>query len=220
VTPDVLIARPETELLVEWALDWLSRTPISRPVILDIGTGSGAIALSLASQQASDWRGRIIASDVSAAALAVARQNRDRLATEQGRPTGLNRVHFVRGSLTAWFGGPAHLVLANLPYLREDQLTDEPSIAVEPSLALRGGNDDGLGLIRALIADLPRVLAPQGAVALEIDPSQAETIAELLQRVLPSASVTTHADLAGRARFVTAERPRRLPIVPDREFGG
>jgi release factor glutamine methyltransferase len=104
------------------------------------------------------------------------------------------------------------LVLANLPYLRPDQVAANPDLASEPAIALVGG-DDGLVPIRRLVADLSRILAPNGALGLEIDPSQAATVAALVANTLPGAAVSVRPDLAGLARHVVALRNRdQLPV--------
>ncbi|MDP9354340.1 MAG: peptide chain release factor N(5)-glutamine methyltransferase [Chloroflexota bacterium] len=196
VRPGVLVPRPETELLVEWALGWLGQR--SAGIVLDVGTGSGAIAVGVAAHLPPDWEGRIIASDVSTGALAVAAANCDRHGVR-------DRVRFVRGDLATWCGGPVGLLLANLPYLRPDQVEGNADLRPEPVLALLGGAD-GLDLIRRLIGDAPRVLAPGGALALEIDPSQAEIVAGLVSAALPDAAVEILPDLVGLARYVVARR--------------
>lgn len=201
VSPDVLVPRPETELLVEWALAWLDRG--SCRLVLDLGTGSGAIILALAAHGGSARGDFYAGSDLSAAALAVAQQNQVSLAGHGA----IASVRWVRGHLGSWSGRKADLILANLPYLRPDQLAGNRDLAAEPALALVAG-DDGLALIRQLIEDLPRLLAPGGAVGLEIDPSQADEVAGQLSRVLPDAEITVRPDLAGHARHVTAERAR------------
>ena len=192
--PEVLIPRPETELLVEWALAWLARRPAA--TVVDVGTGTGAIPLALATALGPDWHGTIVGSDRFPAPVALAAENRARLDL-----TG--RVGLVRGSLLAWCAGPVDLITANLPYLRPDQVAGNPMLAAEPVDALVAG-PDGLDLIRELIVDLPRVLRSDGAVILEIDPSQAETVRELIEAALPRAVVSVIPDLSGRARFVTA----------------
>lgn len=191
VAPGVLIPRPATELLVEWALAW----PADRPadMVVDVGTGSGAIALSLAAHLPATWQGSIIAADISPVAMRIAATNRQQLALT-------NRVSLVRGDLLSWCGH-ADLVLANLPYLQPEQVAENPDLAAEPALALLGGAD-GLALIRRLIADLPRVLGPGGGVALEIDPNQACAVRSLLQTTF--SNVHVHADLAGLPRCVSA----------------
>ena len=195
VRPGVLIPRPETEILVEWALTWLRDT--TDATVLDAGTGSGAIALSLASHLPVTWRGRILASDISAAALSVARENRSRLGL-------VGRVDLIRGDLGSWCAGPLDLLLANLPYLRPDQLTSNRELAAEPPIALVGGAD-GLDPLRRLLTDTPRLLAPRGAIAVEIDPSQAATARDLVGSTLAHGTVTVHDDLAGLPRVVTGD---------------
>lgn len=200
VSPAVLVPRPETELLVEWARARIERRPEN--VVLDLGTGSGAIVLSLASDLDPSRLHRLIGSDISPGALAIARQNQVRL----GHHGAVTWVRWVLGNLGEWSAPGVDLVLANLPYLRPDQLADNPELRAEPEAALVAG-DDGLALIRPLIADLPRLLAPGGAVGLEIDPSQAEAVGSLLGAALPDRAITVRPDLAGFARHVTAEAP-------------
>lgn len=206
VTPDVLVPRPETELLVEWARGWLLAPGRDRAHVVDVGTGSGAIAIGLASLLPATWAGRITAVDVSPAALMVAAANLDQIQSAMSRPSALGRVTFQPSDLLESVAGSVDLVLANLPYLTPEQVNGNADLAAEPRLALDGG-PDGLDLIRRLVADLPLRLADGGAVALELDPGQAETVAALLKVAEPDASVTVHHDLAGHARFVTMERP-------------
>jgi release factor glutamine methyltransferase len=195
VEPGVLVPRPETEILVEWALGWLrAREPATA---VDVGAGSGAIALSLAHHLAPEWSGRLLAADISPAAIAVVARNRRRLQLEP-------RVALVQGSLTHWLRGPVDLLLANLPYLRPEQLVANPELAAEPRQALAGG-EDGLDLIRELLTDSPRVLAPHGALGIEIDPSQREAVAALARATWPSAAIQVLRDLAGRDRHVIVE---------------
>jgi release factor glutamine methyltransferase len=197
VGPDVLVPRPETEHLVTWAISWLrarERNPIT---VVDVGTGSGAIAIGLAAAMAPDWQGRIIATDVSADALSVAARNRARLDPN-------NYVTIVQGSLLERLRSPVDLILANLPYLRPEQLAENPSLVAEPRLALDGGAD-GLDLIRQLLADAPRVLTPNGAIGLEIDPSQRDEVVNLAQQAFPGSETQVLHDLAGLDRHVTIQ---------------
>lgn len=196
VGPGVLVPRPETELLVEWAVGWLADRPEAR--VIDVGTGSGAIALAVAVHAAPHFGGLIVGSDVSAVALGFATRNRARCGLTE-------RVALVRGNLLDWCRGPVDLVLANLPYLRPEQAAGNRELAAEPSLALVGGAE-GLDLIRRLLAGAPRVLAPHGAIALELDPSQAEAAAALAGATFPRAHVRIMPDLAGLARFVAVSR--------------
>jgi len=197
VDPGVLVPRPETELLVEWAISWLSRRGHDRVTVVDIGTGSGAIAISIAAKMEPGWLGRIIAADVSPTALSVAARNRSRLDLHQ-------RVSLVEGSLTSWLQDPVDLVLANLPYLRPAQIAENPELAAEPRLALDGG-PDGLELVRGLLEDAPRVLAPGGAIGLELDPSQRGEAESLAQRAFPGSEIRVLRDLAGFDRHVVIQ---------------
>lgn len=196
VTPSVLVPRPETELLVEWTMQRIAARAASTRVV-DVGTGSGAIAVSLAAMTATT---RVFASDISVAALAIARGNAARQHVE-------GRVAFVCGDLLSWLGQPVEMILANLPYLTDAQ-ADAPDIHAEPRSALAAGGEDGFDLYRALIPQAPPRLAPGGAFAFEIDPSQAESALALCAITFPRAVIESHPDLAGHARFVTVETSR------------
>jgi release factor glutamine methyltransferase len=197
ITADVLVPRPDTEPLVEWGLAWLREHP--HALVADIGTGSGAIALSLTYHAPPDWSGHTIATDTSTAALAVARENADSLLLAERR----QRIRFAQGNLTAPITEPVHLLLANLPYLTPDQIAGNPHLAHEPTVALDGGSD-GLDLIRAVVDDLSRVLQPGGAVGFEIDPSQSAALQRLLRRALPGRRIEVVHDLAGDERHIVA----------------
>jgi release factor glutamine methyltransferase len=197
VTPDVLIPRPETEHLVELALGW-ARGRVGHLRVVDVGTGSGAIALALARHlpEAQVW-----AVDRSFAALRVARANAARL--------GLSaRVHFLQADLLTACGGPApsfDLIAANLPYIPADALPDLPVARHEPLLALDGG-PEGLTLIRRLIAQAPRALAAHGLLLMEIEATQGEQVTALAAQVFPGATIQVHQDYAGLPRVLSVER--------------
>lgn len=197
VGPGVLIPRPETEVLVEWALEWLrDRQPAT---IVDIGTGSGAIALSIAMhRQAGD---QIFGVDLSRAAIRYAAANRADLGLDDS-------VHLVLGDLLGWCSGPIELVLGNLPYLRPEQVSSNPDLRAEPVSALSSGSD-GLDAIRRLLADVSRVMSASGAIALEIDPSQTEAMLKLMGTTLRGARVDVLRDLAGWDRVVVGTLPSR-----------
>ncbi len=193
VTPATLVPRPETELLVEWGMRWLGTHPHARTAV-DVGTGSGAIAVSLA-HAVPDLA--VIACDISREALQVAAGNAAR--------NGVGgRVQFVAGDLLAWLGVPVPLVLANLPYLTDTQ-SDAPDLRAEPRSALAGGDADGFALYRRLLAHLALLLPTGGAFAFEIDPAQAAIAAAESAAVFPGALVVVHDDLAALPRFVTIE---------------
>jgi release factor glutamine methyltransferase len=197
VGPGVLVPRPETEVLVEWAIAWLRQRDRTQTTVVDVGTGSGAIAISIATAMGPDWPGHILAADISAQAISMATGNRNRLDAEQ-------RVRLVQGSLLSWLEDPVDLVLANLPYLRADQIIENSQLAAEPPVALLGGAD-GLDLLRELLADLPRVIAPGGAIGLEIDPSQRDEVLRLARSTFPESRLRVLPDLAGLDRHVTVE---------------
>ena len=164
VSPAVLIPRPETELVIHVALD-LPLSPTAR--VLDVGTGSGCIAITLAAERPK-WR--VSAVDVSQAALDVARANATRHGIE---------VDFHEGDLTGAFDPPLDLIVANLPYIPTTDLQTLPrEVHHDPASALDGG-PDGLDLVRRLIGDLPRLLRPCGGAILELCEGQADVVAEI-----------------------------------------
>jgi release factor glutamine methyltransferase len=187
VDPRVLVPRPETEALVDAIRAHAAGRALT---VVDVGTGSGAIAVALA---VSEPRLRLIATDISPHALAVARAN----ATAHGV-----RIDFREGDLLAPVTEPVEVVAANLPYLRDEELAqlagDRTSLAFEPRVATVAG-PDGLAIVRRAIADLPRVLATGGAAFFECDPPQAAPIAALLA---PLGTVEVLRDLAGLERVV------------------
>jgi release factor glutamine methyltransferase len=198
VTPDVLVPRPETELLVEWALGVLPE--LEDPVrAVDVGAGSGAIAVSLAALAPVPVA--VTAIEPSAGAREVIVRNAAALLPPDRR----DRVRIVDGDLLAGRPGPFALVLANLPYLTPAQIAENPDLAAEPRLALDGGQD-GLDLIQRLVAQLPGRLADRFAVGLELDPSQAAVVASQLEHALPGATVSVIRDYAGLDRHVVATR--------------
>jgi release factor glutamine methyltransferase len=210
VSPAVLIPRPETELLVDWALGWIAAQ--DRPLqIIDVGTGSGAIALSLAHALSSAGHkgskraglaGPIYASDLSRDALWVAESNAERLGLR-------DRVRFLEADLLPASPLRFDLVLANLPYVGLDDRDRvmEDVDRYEPHLALYSG-PDGLDHIRRLLLTLDGRLAPGGAIALEIGDRQGAALKVLLRDALPGARCAVHKDLAGLDRLATAEDPR------------
>ena len=190
VSPAVLIPRPETEQLVETALGWgRGRGPLRA---VDVGTGSGCIAVTLARH----WpAAEVVAVDLSAAALAVAQANADRLAP--------GRVVLVRGNLLAAFGPGVDLIAANLPYVSRQEWTTLPDgvKSYEPALALDGGTD-GLDAIRALLPQAAERLRPGGLVLLEIGWRQGAAAAVLARQAFPAARVEVRPDFAGHDRLV------------------
>jgi len=187
----VLIPRPDTEWIVDLALTWLAQHRGPRRVV-DVGTGSGAIALALASElDAGRSDVQIVGVDVSRDALAVARLNRERLELQR-------RVDLVAGDLLSAISGSFDLILANLPYLRPGQM--HPSTDREPRLALFAG-PDGFSLYRELLRQAAALLTPDGMLVGEIDPAQAELAVDVAQQTMGRAAVVRR-DLAGDARYL------------------
>jgi release factor glutamine methyltransferase len=163
VTPDVLIPRPETELVVEAALALRER--MRRGRILDVGTGSGCLAVALAAELPG---ARVAASDTSRAALALARRNAERHGVAA-------RVSFLLADLLTGIRGPVDLLVSNPPYIPRDADLPPEVAKFEPSAALFAG-PDGLDALRRLIADAPPVLAPGGTFIVEFGFGQADSV--------------------------------------------
>ena len=204
VDRNVLIPRPETETLAEAALAELcprasgAGDATRPPVAVDVGTGSGALAIAMARGVAGV---SIYATDSSATALKVARRNASLL----GVPT----IAFVECDLLAGLPLPADLVVANLPYIPTADLAAlEPELGYEPRAALDGGAD-GLEAIAALLRQAPKHLAPGATLLLECGHDQAVHVIALARSVWPEVADSSFADLAGIARFVRLDLPRQ-----------
>lgn len=201
VSPDVLVPRPETELLVELTLGLAVKLGHNRAVkILDLGTGSGAIAVSLAKElrDAEIW-----ATDLSAKALPIARANALRHGMKE-------KIRFLQGNA---FGpvkdkpGFFHAVVANPPYVREDEFHNLPPEVRdwEPRLALAGGMD-GLDLYRHIVEEAHLYLVDGGYVALEIGAEMGAAVSQLFSGVGCYSSATVAQDYAGKDRVVAAQK--------------
>ncbi len=190
-----LIPRPETECLIEYALEHLADRPAALR-IADIGTGSGAIAVTLAKHL---LQARLIAIDLSPDAVDLARQNAQRMGVEA-------RIEFRVGSLLDPVHEPLDLLTANLPYI-EDK--DWPYLARtirghEPKMAFIGG-PDGLDLVRQLLHDAPRVLHPGSLILLEIGAYQGDAVTEIAWQNFPQAHIEIKPDYAGLDRLAVIE---------------
>jgi len=190
ITPETLIPRPETELLVENALTWLNKHPKYR-LALDVGTGSGCIAIALASR-IPDLK--IIATDKSFSALDVARVNALQLGT-------LQQVEFLQANLMPPVQSKFNLICANLPYIPTSTLHTLKVYGKEPELALDGGKD-GLDLIRSLIYLAAYSVSPGGLILLEIESSQGGAGSSLAKTIFPDAHIQILPDLAGLDRLL------------------
>lgn len=190
VTPAVLIPRPETELLVEQALNWLNDHPARRRVA-DVGAGSGAIGLALAKNNP---HVSVLAADLFQPALRIMQQNCLR--------HGLShRVSLVQSDLLAAVSGPFDLVCANLPYIPTATLRHLEVARYEPVTALDGGTD-GLHLIKRLLTDSPRWIASGGCLLLEIEAGQGESSMNMARSLLPSAVSRVFNDSADLPRLL------------------
>lgn len=197
VRPGVLIPRPETELLVERALVWaLERGGRAwSGTVVDVGTGSGAVAVALAREL--PWA-RIWATDASPEALWVAQEN----ARQQGVA---HRIRFAQGDWLTPVGGPVDCIVSNPPYVPSGELDRlAPEIArYEPRAALDGG-PDGLAAYRRLLPQAARALSPGGALFLEVGHDQADAVSDLLCGYFPGWRVERFRDLGGHWRVVAA----------------
>jgi release factor glutamine methyltransferase len=190
VDPRVLIPRPETEILVERCLELLA--DVERPRVLDIGVGSGAIALAIADERPD---ARVVATDSSADALVVAEENRQRVGVD-------GRLELRHGDLLAGVEGPFHLVVSNPPYVSPDEVGRlEPEVLREPQRALIG-----VGRHEEIATAAWDALPPSGLLVLEVGDGQAPAVAASLRR-LGYEAVGTTSDLAGRERVVDGRRP-------------
>ena len=197
VNRDVLVPRPDTELLVEVTLKALQSQ--ATPNVVDVGSGSGCIAIAVAANHPG---ARVFGLELSPAALVVAMRNAESRGVS-------DRVQFEESDLLAKLppaAQPADAVVANLPYIPSHELQDLMADVRdhEPRLALDGG-PDGLALIRRLIQTVPSVLRSSGFVALEAAPSQIPLVAELLDAA-GMTDVQSHTDLGGHLRVATARR--------------
>ena len=213
VTPDVLIPRPETEHVIEVALDRLATREIRagrKPAltgeglqIIDVGTGSGCIAIALAKELPT---ARIVATDISQAALAVARRNATRHSVE-------DRVMFLQFSLLTQLAGEYDLIVSNPPYIghKEKETLMREVRDHEPELALYGG-EEGYELYADLIAQAVRNLVHGGLLILELGHNSLPAVRPLLD--LPNwTSIGVTNDLAGIPRVIAAERTRARPTM-------
>jgi release factor glutamine methyltransferase len=196
LTPDVLIPRPETELLVETALERLAQHP-GEKLAAEAGTGSGCIAISLAVNHPALT---ITATDISSQALTLARENAKLHNVS-------DRINFMENDLFNGMTGQFDLICANLPYIPTDTLRQLDVYQREPTMALDGGTD-GLDLIRQVLDQAVDLLADHGLILLEIEDRQEEAVMRLAQERFPEAQVEVKLDLAGKPRLLVVERLR------------
>jgi release factor glutamine methyltransferase len=213
VDPRVLIPRPETEQVVEVALGELEKLLVAAPILVDAGTGSGAIVLSLASELADRHpAARLWATDTSADALVVARENLERVRQQYGGK--VLPVRFVRGwwlqALPAHLRGSIDLIVANPPYVATEEWSDLASdVQREPYGALVAGagseGTPGLADVEQLLAQARSWLSSPGSIVIEMAPHQT-AVAQRLARAMGYAEVRVEVDLAQRPRALVARR--------------
>jgi release factor glutamine methyltransferase len=196
ITPDVLIPRPETELLVERAIKWLNAAS-DRRTIADVGTGSGCIAVAIAKNIPD---AKVVATDISLPALEIAYRNVRKHGVE-------NHIAFVQCDLLPSYPYSLptdmhfDLICANLPYIPTEKLQDLDVYGREPTLALNGGAD-GLDIVRQLLEIATEWMAPNGMILLEIEASQGMSAVSLAYDAFDKANIHLHQDLAGHDRLV------------------
>lgn len=192
VTSHVLIPRPETENLVEAALDWVETRKAGRARIVDVGTGSGVIAVSLAAHLPES---HVVATDISAQAALIARNN----------GADLPNLSVLQADLLTPLSGPFDLIAANMPYIASAELDILDVARFEPLVALDGG-PDGLALIRRLLGQAPARLAMPGLLLLEIGADQGAAVRDLAGAAFPGAVVDVLKDYGRLDRVVRVER--------------
>lgn len=189
-----LIPRPETECLIEAALTRLAHHPA--PLIADIGTGCGTIAVTLARHLP---RARLIATDLSPDAVELAREN-------AVRHDVADRIDFRVGNLLEPVTEQLDLLAANLPYIDDKDwpFLQKTIRGHEPKMAFLGG-PDGLDLVRAMLSDAPRVIKPGGLILLEIGAYQGDEVSAIARQHFPGAQISVQPDYAGLDRLVVIE---------------
>ena len=190
INPDVLIPRPETEGLVDRALIWLERNP-TKNNCLELGTGSGCIAVALAQNNS---KLKVTASDISPEALDTAREN-SRLHSVD------NQINFILSDLLDGIQGKHDLLIANLPYIPYQKLKTLKVFQTEPQLALDGG-PDGLSLIKKTLQGAQVILNPGAIILLELDEDCGMQALELARKAFPLAENCLEQDLSGLDRYL------------------
>ena len=186
----VLVPRPETEHLVEDALAFLQAAGLAR--VLDVGTGSGAIACTIACEMPG---AEIEATDISSEALSVAEKNAERLGVAE-------RCRFSLADIVPAGAGNFDLIVANLPYIPTADVPQKPDpVGFEPRVATDGG-PDGLDQYRKLLAAAPRLVRGGALILMEAAPPTMASLKALAESAFPEATVTVHRDYAGLDRYV------------------
>jgi len=194
VNDAVLIPRPETEMLVEKAINWLESNPNCRNVV-DVGAGSGCIAISL--KKYFPYLD-MIACDISLSALQLAKKNAEKHQLSDG-------IKYIQSNLLTAIKQEFCLVCANLPYIPRERIDSLSVSKYEPRLALDGGVG-GLEQIEKLLHQCNQLLLPGGLILLEIDSSQGKSVKKLANEIIPNSFVRIHVDYSGHDRVVEIEK--------------
>ncbi|MGY1630454.1 peptide chain release factor N(5)-glutamine methyltransferase [Geodermatophilus sp. SYSU D01186] len=200
VGPGVFVPRPETELLVEWALGRLAG--VVEPLVVDLGAGSGAIALSIAHEHRT---ARVLAVERDAGAIEWTRHNAAARAAAGDPPVEVLGGDMTSPQLLTDLDGRVDLVVSNPPYVPDDARVPREVADHDPPLALWGG-PDGLDVVRGLLRTAARLLRPGGHLGIEHADQQGSALPALVRAQGGFDDVADHGDLAGRPRFTTARR--------------
>jgi release factor glutamine methyltransferase len=196
VTKDTLVPRPETEIMVELINNILKKTK-TNTILIDIGTGSGCIPISMAKIQKNIT---IFATDISKKALYIAKRNAQKHKVDLTFHHG-NLLTPLLKNKNIWNTKNNIIITANLPYITEKQFQDEPSIQKEPKQALVA-DDNGLALYKELLNQIKTLNNKDILLFIEIDPMQTKLITTFIQNNFPKANIHIHKDLCGRDRIV------------------
>lgn len=192
IDANVLIPRPETELLVETAIEWINRHDKTKKVV-DVGCGSGVIIISLLNQFP-QIKG--VGTDLSRKALNISTRNKNY--------HGIEHLEFVQMDCLSGISSKFDVIVANLPYIPEDILGDLKVTKFEPYIALSGGKD-GLWIINKLIEQIPSLLNSPGLALLEIQFDQSARVIQKIQKYLPTAAVSIIKDYSSHDRIIKIE---------------
>lgn len=207
VGPGVFVPRPETELLAGWGIDWAARMAavsgrVAEPIVVDLCSGSGAVALSVAGEVP---RARVVAVERSESALSWLRRNAAARAAAGDRPIEIITADVTDPRLLEELAGRVDVLLCNPPYVPQQVMVPPEVAGHDPAEAVFAG-PDGLAVIRPVITRAATLLGPGGALGVEHDDSHGEVVPGLLAADGRFQEISDHPDLAGRPRFATAVR--------------